>query len=189
MTDMEGLINSGIYDPEENPVHTGKSYFEDVVLWHKDMGHPVRRNIAVLVDSTEHQSREMGKTLVMEEYNELIDALQRNHYPDIADGAADLIWVVCGLMARYGINLDAMWEEIRRANWAKKGGPIREDGKLLKPEGWQPPDATKACAGIPMGDPSPWGDCHACGAEIDFRGYCVNTSCWHNTRFQQEVEG
>jgi NTP pyrophosphatase (non-canonical NTP hydrolase) len=154
MTDMQGLIDSGIYDPEKNPVHIGKSYFEDVVLWHKGMKQPVRRNIATLVDNAEQQSRDMGKTLVTEEYNELIDALQRNHYPDIADGAADLIWVVCGLMARYGINLDLMWEEVRRANWAKLGGPVREDGKLLKPEGWQPPNTHNACVtGIPMGDP------------------------------------
>ena len=26
---------------------------------------------------------------------------------------------------------------------AKVGGPIREDGKRLKPEGWEPPNITK----------------------------------------------
>lgn len=135
-------------------MRVGKSYFEDVLYWHKAAGHPVRKNLVALVDNEEQKSRDLGRTLVMEEFNELMDALQRNHYPDIADGAADLIWVICGLMGRYGINLDLMWEEIRRANWAKLGGPVREDGKLLKPEGWQPPDTYNACVtGIPMGDP------------------------------------
>lgn len=126
----------------------GKSYFEDVLLWHRAAKHPVREVIAAAVTDQEQKSRELGITLVKEEFEELMDALQRDHYPDIADGGADLIWVVCGLLIRYGIDLDAMWEEVRRANWDKLGGPVRKDGKLLKPEGWRPPNAFGACGGI-----------------------------------------
>ena len=35
---------------------------------------------------------------------------------------------------------DPVADEIQRTNMAKVGGPVREDGKRLKPPGWQPPD-------------------------------------------------
>lgn len=39
-----------------------------------------------------------------------------------------------------GIDLGPVFEEVHRANMAKVGGPTRADGKILKPEGWTPPD-------------------------------------------------
>lgn len=38
-----------------------------------------------------------------------------------------------------GVDLLPFFMEVQRANMAKKDGPIREDGKRLKPPGWQPP--------------------------------------------------
>lgn len=43
-------------------------------------------------------------------------------------------------VTRLRVDLRPFWEEIQRANMAKVGGPIREDGKRLKPAGWTPPD-------------------------------------------------
>ena len=45
-----------------------------------------------------------------------------------------------------GIPLDRVFEEVHRSNMAKlvDGKPVRrEDGKILKPEGWTPPDMKK----------------------------------------------
>ena len=58
---------------------------------------------------------------------------------EIADGVADLIYVAVGTTLALGIDLDEVWEEVQRTNMAKTTGPVREDGKRLKPEGWQPP--------------------------------------------------
>ena len=33
-----------------------------------------------------------------------------------------------------------MFAEVHRANLTKASGPRRADGKILKPEGWQPAD-------------------------------------------------
>lgn len=58
----------------------------------------------------------------------------------VADDIVDIIYVALQAANHYGLKIQPFWEEVQRANMAKKGGPIREDGKQLKPEGWTPPD-------------------------------------------------
>jgi len=55
---------------------------------------------------------------------------------------ADLIYVVEQGNVRCGIIGDAVFDEVHRSNMAKAPGGVvtrREDGKVLKPEGWKPP--------------------------------------------------
>lgn len=76
--------------------------------------------------------------LIDEEFRELCDGFLRRHIGDVADGGADLVWVVKGLFTTLGINFDAVWEEVRASNMSKvsEGGKIkkRADGKILKPD-------------------------------------------------------
>ncbi len=66
----------------------------------------------------------------------------------LADDAADTIYVVCGLMNCLGIPIDKVFAEVHRSNMTKAVlGPDgkctvikREDGKILKPAGWEPPN-------------------------------------------------
>lgn len=59
---------------------------------------------------------------------------------EIADAIADLLYVVYGTADMYGINIQPIWDEVQKSNMAKlEGGYRREDGKWMKPEGWQPP--------------------------------------------------
>ncbi len=44
------------------------------------------------------------------------------------------------------------WDEVHRSNMAKVGGPIRGDGKRLKPEGWTPPDVAGVLAAALLGE-------------------------------------
>lgn len=62
----------------------------------------------------------------------------------LAHELADLLYVTYGALAALGIDADAVFAEVHRANMRKAGGPRREDGKLLKPEGWQPADVRGA---------------------------------------------
>jgi predicted HAD superfamily Cof-like phosphohydrolase len=66
------------------------------------------------------------------------------HLPSIADAIADSIYVLVGTSLEYGIPLARVWDAVQAANMAKVGpdGKVirREDGKILKPEGWQPAD-------------------------------------------------
>lgn len=63
----------------------------------------------------------------------------------LADGLVDSIYVLCHAANSLGIPLDAVWDEVHRSNMAKidpSTGRVqtREDGKILKPSGWTPPN-------------------------------------------------
>lgn len=78
--------------------------------------------------------------LINEEWEELQLAFSAQGIPEIADATADLIYVLIGFMIAMGIDLRPIWTAVQRANMAKVGGAMREDGKVLKPDGWVPPD-------------------------------------------------
>ena len=83
-------------------------------------------------------------SLVAEEIGELSEAVANKDIIGIADGVGDSIYVLIGLAVAYGIDLRPVWAEIHHSNMAKMGGPVAEDGKQLKPEGWEPPDIARA---------------------------------------------
>lgn len=83
---------------------------------------------------------ELCRSLMDEELNELTDAMHNNDLVAIADGIADLLYVVLYTANAYGIYMDPIFAEVQRSNMTKKGGPIREDGKQLKPDTYSPPD-------------------------------------------------
>jgi predicted HAD superfamily Cof-like phosphohydrolase len=60
--------------------------------------------------------------------------------PEIADALADIDYVVEGTRLAFGIDGKPIADEVHRSNLAKLGGTKREDGKIEKPAGWQPPD-------------------------------------------------
>jgi predicted HAD superfamily Cof-like phosphohydrolase len=139
-----------------------KSYFNDVRAFHEKFSCAIGERPAV-------QLEQFRISLVMEELTELIKAhgLRATSYsfsggstvafgydrfeePDlagIADGIADLIYVLCGMAVTYGIPLDRVWSEVHAANMRKVGGGERADGKILKPEGWVGPDIIGAING------------------------------------------
>src|SRR5688572_30422259 len=99
----------------------------------------------------------LRKALLAEEFSETMQALdmlsieidhdiQRELIVKVADGLADLIYVEIGTALQLGIPLDRVWAEVHLSNMAKvaDGVRLREDGKILKPEGWEPPDVEKA---------------------------------------------
>lgn len=68
-----------------------------------------------------------------------IEPLSQN-WPKIARECIDIEYYTEGLLLRLGIKSQPVWDLVHAANMKKAGGPRREDGKLLKPEGWQEPD-------------------------------------------------
>ncbi|MFC6616710.1 hypothetical protein [Deinococcus radiophilus] len=58
----------------------------------------------------------------------------------LAHELTDLLYVAYGTLTQLGVDAEATFAAVHAANMQKMGGPVREDGKLLKPAGWQPAD-------------------------------------------------
>ena len=82
--------------------------------------------------------------VIAEEFNELIKAIAEEDIVEIADALGDLEYVIHGCSNAYGIDMEPIFNEIHESNM-RKADPItgkiryREDGKVLKPEGWKKP--------------------------------------------------
>ena len=83
--------------------------------------------------------------LINEELQELNAALQENNKVEMLDALTDILVVTIGAMQSAGFDAEGAWNEVMRTNFAKvdsKTGMVnkREDGKVLKPNGWKPPN-------------------------------------------------
>ncbi len=83
--------------------------------------------------------------LIDEEYNdELKAAIAAGDRKEMLDALLDIMVVTAGAIHSMGADGEGGWNEVMRTNFAKidpTTGKVRkrEDGKVLKPEGWQPP--------------------------------------------------
>jgi predicted HAD superfamily Cof-like phosphohydrolase len=88
--------------------------------------------------------RQLRLRLISEELDELRAALEADDLVGTADAIADLLYVVYGAAVTFGIPIDEVFAEVHRANLAKldaSSDPVeRDDGKVLKPHGWTPPE-------------------------------------------------
>jgi len=82
--------------------------------------------------------------LVKEEYKEFLDAVEDGNNVEQLDACMDMIWVILGYCHMKGFDIKGAWQEVADSNLSKidkDTGKVlrREDGKILKPEGWKPP--------------------------------------------------
>lgn len=86
--------------------------------------------------------------LICEEFNEYIQAKNANDEVEEIDACFDMMWVIVGYMLSRGWDCERLWDEgalsnLRKIDTKTRKVLKREDGKVLKPEGWQPPDFSK----------------------------------------------
>jgi predicted HAD superfamily Cof-like phosphohydrolase len=82
--------------------------------------------------------------LIQEEAQELLTAQAAGDEVEQLDALIDIMVVTAGALHSLGVNADGAWKEVMRSNFAKvdpRTGKVtrREDGKVLKPAGWEPP--------------------------------------------------
>lgn len=99
------------------------------------------------VNSLNTAQFEMYKNLIEEEFNELVTAESNNDSIEQLDALIDILVVTIGAIHSMGADAEGAWKEVMRTNFAKidhETGKVRkrEDGKVLKPTGWTPPDLT-----------------------------------------------
>ena len=83
--------------------------------------------------------------LITEEYEELKEAVIVNDRVEQLDALVDILVVTMGAIRAGGFDGEGAWKEVMDTNFAKidpETGKVRkrEDGKVLKPEGWQAPE-------------------------------------------------
>jgi predicted HAD superfamily Cof-like phosphohydrolase len=82
--------------------------------------------------------------LIDEEFKELKEAVNNNDQTETLDALIDILVVTIGAIHSAGYDAEGAWKEVMMTNFAKIGedGKVRrrEDGKVLKPTGWTPPD-------------------------------------------------
>jgi len=84
-------------------------------------------------------------SLLVEEINELQQALRGEDSEEVVDALIDIIVVASGTLELLEVDGDKAWKEVLKANSSKKRGvkSTRPDSggfDLVKPEGWKPPD-------------------------------------------------
>jgi predicted HAD superfamily Cof-like phosphohydrolase len=80
--------------------------------------------------------------LISEEFNELVASKTK---VDDLDALIDILVVTIGAIHSLGADAEGAWKEVMSTNFAKidkQTGMVRkrEDGKVLKPAGWTPPN-------------------------------------------------
>ena len=83
--------------------------------------------------------------LITEEVEEHATAFARRDAVEELDALIDILVVTIGAIHSMGADAEGAWKEVMRTNFAKidhETGKVRkrEDGKVLKPVGWVPPD-------------------------------------------------
>jgi predicted HAD superfamily Cof-like phosphohydrolase len=82
--------------------------------------------------------------LIGEEVAELITACAKEDQVEQLDALIDILVVTIGAIRSAGWDAEGAWKEVMSTNFAKigKDGKVRkrEDGKVLKPVGWVPPN-------------------------------------------------
>ena len=97
------------------------------------------------VDTFNEEQYKLYINLIEEEFKELKEAIAAGDLVEQLDALEDILVVTIGAIHSAGMDGEGGWKEVMRTNFAKidkETGKVRkrEDGKVLKPLGWEPPN-------------------------------------------------
>ena len=100
------------------------------------------------LNSNNEEQAQLYRKLIDEEYQEFCEARINEDDVETLDACFDMMWVIIGYMLSKGYDVENAWDEGAKSNLAKidraTGKVIkRDDGKVLKPDGWKKPDFSK----------------------------------------------
>jgi len=82
----------------------------------------------------------LRKNLLLQEVDEFIHAVEWGDFDGSIRELLDILYVTIGALVAFGVeDIASYFSELHEANMRKEGGSTREDRKIVKPEGWQPP--------------------------------------------------
>lgn len=116
---------------------------QQVLEFMKAMGQTTPGDICLPDEKTVKLRIDLMKEELLGE-DELVDSMWKGDIVGIADGIADLLYVVYGTAVAYGLDMELIFEEVHRSNMSKlqPDGTVlrREDGKILKPDTYSRPN-------------------------------------------------
>jgi predicted HAD superfamily Cof-like phosphohydrolase len=97
------------------------------------------------VEDYNHGQVALYANLIKEEVDEFNQAYAKYDHVEMLDALIDILVVTTGAIHSMGADAEGAWKEVMQTNFAKidsETGKVRkrEDGKVLKPLGWVPPD-------------------------------------------------
>ena len=117
--------------------------FEKVGIFMKTFGQNVKQSSSF----SSEKINTLRISLIKEELDELIEAMNKKDLVEVADALTDLLYVTYGAGHAFGINLDDCFEEVQNSNMSKldkDGKPIYNDkGKVMKGPNYFKPDLSK----------------------------------------------
>lgn len=99
------------------------------------------------VDTFNNKQYDLYINLIAEEFAELNTAIASGDQVEQLDALIDILVVTVGAIHSAGFDAEGAWREVMRSNFSKvdkETGMVRkrEDGKVLKPVTYSPPDLT-----------------------------------------------
>ena len=96
-------------------------------------------------DAVNESQYAMYVKLIDEEHQELLEATLTEDRVEQLDALVDILVVTIGAIHSMGADAEGAWKEVMATNFAKidrETGKVRkrEDGKVLKPQGWTAPN-------------------------------------------------
>ena len=117
--------------------------FEKVGVFMKTFGQNVKQSSSF----SSEKINALRVSLIKEELDELIEAMNKKDLVEVADALTDILYVTYGAGHAFGINLDDCFEEVQNSNMSKldnNGKPIYNDkGKVMKGPNYFKPDLNK----------------------------------------------
>lgn len=139
MTEEEfktGVLADGTRLGQPNP-HGINACYQDVHQFHRVFGHPLN-HIPTIQPNDRKQARADWLDEEVRELREAVDVV------DQADAYLDIIYFAVGGLVEIGVDPNKLWQIVHNANMSKvqPDGSVkrREDGKIVKPEGWVAPE-------------------------------------------------
>ena len=121
------------------------SYQKDVENFMTAGEQPIKTELSLKGDQ-----QTLYMILITEEYKETIEAFENNDLIEVADGLADMVWVIMGMCSSCDIDFNKVWEEVIESKMIKfvDGKSIKnEAGKIMKPETYFKPNIKKVLGG------------------------------------------
>lgn len=95
------------------------SYFEKVVDFNTQFGTKLHTVPQTNIFDTDQNTVNFCMKLINEEHRELQDAVKNKDFVEVADAIADSIYVLLGMSARLGINMDTVFNMVHDNNMTK----------------------------------------------------------------------